>query len=206
MNWAMTATISARQKTTSDPTQMHIKLSVKNELDQNGDYAYLPDNCIVQTYFQIRNKGREVELVEEAEVTNFLAEREREELIAQRLIDIENFNQGYIEERQISVVPDTPVELISTGPFIYYENYVTSFDYVPADLGEVPEARFRGVTSCGEEILGEIDGKTFREVEASNLSCGFYQEDLQDYYIMNSTRKGVLFTSGFFRRLADKPL
>lgn len=82
MNWAMTATVSARQKTSSDPIQMHVKLSVKNELDQNGDYAYLPDNCMVQTFFQIRNKVREVELVQEAEVANFLAQREREELIA----------------------------------------------------------------------------------------------------------------------------
>lgn len=103
-------------------------------------------------------------------------------------------------------MPETPVELVSTGPFIYYENYVTSFDYVPADLGEVPESRFRGTTSCGAEVLGSIDGETFREVEASELSCGFFQEDLQDYYIMNSTRKGVLFTSGFYRRLSDQPL
>ena len=76
------------------------------------------------------------------------------------------------------MVPDTPVELVSTGPFIYYENFVASFDYVPADLGEVPDHRYRGTTTCGPQVLGEIDGSTFRDVEGSVSTCGYFQEDL----------------------------
>ena len=123
---------------------MHIKLLVKNSVDQNGDYSYLPDDCVVQTFVQIRN----------AVETDALGED-------------------------------------------YFENFVTSFDYIPADLGEVPEARVRASPSCGPEKLGEIDGLSFREVSAAKLNCGFYEDDLKEFYIMNSTRKGVEFNSAF---------
>lgn len=82
-----------------------------------------------------------------------------------------------------------------------------SFDYIPSDLGDVPEARFRSASSCGPEILGEIDGVSYAEVNAVKLPCGFYEEDLKEFYIMNSTRKGVLFNTAFQRRFnAQAPL
>ena len=82
----------------------------------------------------------------------------------------------------------------------YFENYVMNFDYIPSDLGTVPEARFRSTSSCGAEILGEIDGVSYSEVNALILPCGFYEEQLKEFYIMNSTRKGVEFNSAFQRR------
>ena len=126
---------------------------VDNGLDQNGDYSYLPDDCVVQTFVQFRN----------AVETDALGED-------------------------------------------YFENFVASFDYVPGDLGEVPEARLRSSASCGPEKLGEIDGLSFREVNAAKLACGFYEDDLKEFYIMNSTRKGVKFNSAFQRRFTEPPL
>ena len=81
-----------------------------------------------------------------------------------------------------------------------------SFDYIPADLGQVPEARVRSSPSCGPEKLGEIDGVSFREVDAAKLNCGFYEVDLNDFYIMNSTRKGVEFNSAFQRKFLEDKL
>ena len=72
-----------------------------------------------------------------------------------------------------------------------------SVDYIPRDLGDVPQARFRSTSSCGPEKLGEIDGVSYSEVNAAKLPCGFYEEDLQEFYIMNSSRKGVEFNSAF---------
>ena len=84
---------------------------------------------------------------------------------------------------------------------------MASFDYIPADLGKVPDARLRSSASCGKENLGLIDGKSFREVNASwRLNCGFWETDLPEFYIMNSTRKGVEFNSAFQRRFFEPPL
>lgn len=96
MNWTMQGEFSIRQKTASDPTYLHVKLMVENNKDLNGDYSYLPDDCVVQTFLQIRNKAQ----------TDALG------------VD-------------------------------YFENVVASFDYVPADLGEVPDGRLRTSFSCG---------------------------------------------------------
>ena len=70
----------------------------------------------------------------------------------------------------------------------------------------MPSARFSATTSCGPEKLGLIDGFSFREVNSKKLNCGFWEEDLKEYYIMNSTRKGVLFNSAFQRRFQEPPL
>ena len=80
---------------------------------------------------------------------------------------------------------------------IYYENYVSSFTYVPADLGEVPELRYRGNSNCGAELLGPIDGRGYLGVEGKVFNCGYWEEDLPECYVMNSTRKGVEFIGAF---------
>ena len=61
----------------------------------------------------------------------------------------------------------------------------------------MPDTRLRSVASCGPEKLGDIDGVSFRDVQAIKLNCGFYEPDLKEFYIMNSTRKGVTFNSAF---------
>ena len=83
---------------------------------------------------------------------------------------------------------------------------MTSWDYYPSDLGKVPLSRIRYSTSCGKKNLGIIDGKGYSDVEGYKLPCGFYEVDSQEYYIMNSTRKGVEFRSAFMRRFIEPPL
>ncbi len=55
-------------------------------------------------------------------------------------------------------------------------------------------------------MLGKIDGLSYGEVQAEKLSCGFYNDDVQDFYIINSTRRGVEFRAAFNRRFVEPPL
>ena len=154
MNWTMSVEVSIRQKTKADFMQLHFKYNIKNARGTEfEDYSYLPDNCMLQTWLQIRND----------EETDALGED-------------------------------------------YLENFVTSWSYFPSDLGKVPLSRIRYTTSCGKENLGLIDGVGYTDVQGYKLPCGFYEVDSQEYYIMNSTRKGVEFRSAFQRRFIEPPL
>ena len=62
----MAMEVSTRQKTDTDPIYLHFQLYIKNTEDLHGDYSYIPDNCIVQTYLQIRNPDLEDEIYETA--------------------------------------------------------------------------------------------------------------------------------------------
>ena len=154
MNWTMSAEVSIRQKTKADFMQLHFKYIVKNaRATEDEDFSYLPDNCMLQTWLQIRNE----------EETDALGED-------------------------------------------YLENFVTSWSYYPSDLSKVPLSRIRYGTSCGKSNLGTIDGVGYNDVQGYKVPCGFFEVDSQEYYIMNSTRKGVEFRSAFQRRFIEPPL
>ena len=60
--------------------------------------------------------------------------------------------------------------------------------------------------SCGANNLGLSDGIGYRYIEGCKLNCGYYEPDIDEYYIINSTRKGVKFEMAFERRLEERDL
>ena len=86
---------------------------------------------------------------------------------------------AYLEDNsiiQFFTQTDNLAEAEALGEPHYFENYQTSFEYFPADLGDVPQKRVRSTASCGPQVLGLMDGKGFREIDGEKGACGAYED------------------------------